>query len=566
MKKMKTTLSVALSIIMLIGCFPLSEFVSAEDSDKVYTVFMADPSVYGEPGTNVTALSAFSELPVSRQTVYSGLENGDWYYSFTQNYKEGNSLYGGASHAKSGVDNSKKGTNYLGTEWTMSWIGNAAVLNALAGLIDVSVDYRITQTGAAVNQIVLYISGATEYGVASQWLRTSVTEFGVWKTAAATPDSIKNFYNGFLSFKAELGWNDTGKALGDVTVVTELRNIKLTVKESSRDAINAALEGTEFTFDKLIAPYLVNEAYEDLKNPDKNSTDTSVVWYANPDRAEASNGNDVTAEKPSDSELAYKTDYRTVKRSDADGVYYRTTMTVTGSGGDYASTIFKSVISSETPGFGWLDNADVVEAVSKYIYLGFQYRFNGNIPSGTPYLYVNGINGYNRCWQAAASITQSGQWNVYELKLLNTLNNHWYNTDIALNLYVWQQSFSGTQRIDIRDLRFELKAADRVYLNKDLSMIEGIDDIEGFTKGVELENDVNGIKDYYSLLVSAASGTEFDVDDDGSVTVKDLIRVKKYDSWLIYLPDMMIKRADADDDGFLDAADIVLMKKALLSK
>ena len=116
-------------------------------------------------------------------------------------------------------------------------------------------------------------------------------------------------------------------------------------------------------------------------------------------------------------------------------------------------------------------------------------------------------------------------------------------------------------------MRWELKAADRVYINKALSEVDGIDNIPNFTEGVELATDVNGYKDYYSLLVNPVkSATKFDVDDDGVITVKDLIRLKKYEGWEIELNAMMIERADSNADGEVDATDIADCRKALISK
>ncbi len=779
MKRFKGLLSVLLSVGIVLGCMPFAATAAdAPTEDKVYTIFRPNFTKLGGSGIDVTAST--SSL-TSKSTVKTADEDGYYYYTFTQEYAKGDSIYSNPSLMKSGESNNSTGLN---------WIGKADVLEKLSGIVDFSADFRITQTGATVSRVTAYADGydASASQKKTGWLNSPLTQFNDWNAVVNENTTLTNFYSGILGFEIDYPWNNEGKVPNDVTFKVDIRNIKLTLKESDRAAVNEALKDVEdWNFDKLIATYLDKEdekvlgedkviykanptrvgtigteatvsidqgssknpvyiasdgdgayftytdEYENkdqwnrrhyfnmgydnkydglswtdsnkgvlgklqgkvsvslklritatatsggaptsgnvrfnfcysgtnqvtknalgcaevkftgewieakftpseavdsfysgyaaiwaepnvfngtlkvdikdikmtvntadktaidtalagtdysfdtltatfadsgLENPDENSADTAVIWYANPDKITKENNGDVSAALQDDSNIKNYYTNKAYKAYDEDGVYYTTAIPIEGSGGDGASSTFKTGYEyTQSEGYGWLNNKDVLEALSPYIYLSTLYRVSGTAPSsGTAQLYINGTNGWSKEWGVGVPISQYGSWLQYSLKPTGmNLVNGWYETNISVNIYKLQGGLTGNYKVDIRDLRWELKAADRVYINKALSEIDGIDEIDNFTKDVTVATDVNGYKDYYSLITEPtvkANNVAFDVDDDGETTLIDLIRLKKYEAEIIYeLGHVVFDRADSNADGYIDATDIVACRKKLL--
>ena len=539
---------------------PEEEPVVGEDM----VIYKAKPAKAGTVGTDVSKSLLGKD---SKNPVHIAADSEGVYFTYTDEY-DNTDRWNRCHIFDLGTNAQTEGHG---------WMNNGAIFEALAGYVTVSMKARYSATvtsGTTPSNFTYYgrfaFNGAEHGSIHNNnsISGTSGTAQNTWVEITSKPaNKLAHMYSGWMDVTAT-----PAPFYGTLTV--DMKDITLSINSQDKDAINAAFKakGITYTFDDLIAPYL-NE--DSIINPDEASVDTDVIWYANPDRVTSENGGDVTANKASDSPLQFKTENRAIKVYDEDGVYYRTTMNVNGSGGNGDSTILNTNIRKETAGYGWLDNRAVLEKIAPYVNLSLLYRFEGNVPTGggTPQIYLNGVNGYKRIWQTSVAITNSGQWAEASMKAPNFVledpSNGWYDAQVALNLYVYNSNtgFTSTQKIDIRDMRFEFRLSDKVYINRALSEVEGIDNIPNFTEGVEIGTDINGYKDYYSLLVNPVkNATKFDVDDDNALTVKDLIRLKKYESWEIALNAMMIERADANADSVVDTLDIAECRKTLIGK
>ena len=452
---MKKYFAFFLSLVLFICSLPFIGIITSAQTDEVYTIFMADPAVLGEAGTNVTANK-------SKQTVITAANEDGYFFTFTQNYVSTGSQYGGVSYAKSGHDNNQKG---------FGWIGDLATLNALSGLVTVSAEVRINQTGYAnPNGIDIYLgvacsdTGENTFANGITLARLNkYTTYGEWVEFSNVPETFAScFHNGYLGFKAEL------RSKANATVVSDFRNIKFTIKESQRDEINEALalKGSKYSFDRLISNY--HEV--DIIEGEEPEIIDYKIWEANPDNLSQEAGESVKASLTSGA--PYFPKYDVIKMTD-DGSYYRSNMTVTGSGGDGYNTVLQSGISNTRRGYGWLEDVTVLKTIKPYMTVSFEYRVNavsGTVPSNGM-LYINTSHAYTgkAVLLGSASMANATAWTSEKIKLTGNDFVTWYSGFLNFSIYSYGGMFNGSYNIDLRNFKITLNSSDKLAINAALN-------------------------------------------------------------------------------------------------
>jgi len=464
---------------------------------------------------------------------------------------------------KSGYNSSQEG---------LEWLSNSTVLKTIAPYAIFSYDYRVIAENAEDAKITLSLRAANDADAFKELgTPTLLTTDGEWSTVTKNISSWGDTHWGknYVGITTNYG----GSVFPEDGYIIDFKNINITLKGSDRIKINDALEAagiTDVTFESLTSfiPY----EYINVDTP---------IWYANPDRSLADrNGDvDVTAEINDNSTIP-TLGYSTVVYTDEDEgeTFYRTIMGCQNGGSHSQNTYFTSGIAAENDGFGWMADANVITALKPYMYIGYEYRFQsaGNIPTN-PTMYMQAAN-----WGSLTTISTKkiipGSWQVVEPKPLDSSAfsgtafgsydaKAWNDGEFMISIYGNGENFSGTQIIDIRNLRVSIPSQYRTKINEALSKVGGIDEIANFTLGVELGTDANGNKDYFSLLSTTEKAAQYDINDDDNFSLKDLIRMKKYEAYIInYMPEYIIQRADSNRDGYLDSVDLAEMRKALLAK
>ncbi len=192
-----------------------------------YTIWEADPT-RGKPNAEVG-----EKISNDGFDTKLGEENGEFFYSSTS---------GTDSWAWSYVSTGLNSNSY-----SIPWIGSNAVLKAIGKYMTLTCDVRGDVSGTKV-----YIQCNT--GAESHYyedVKVKLIDGYAVGTAWQTIERVLDFsaiaeswYGGNIMIQA---WNPNAAPTVDI------RNLRITVKESDRAAINAALEGTGYTFDDIIA-------------------------------------------------------------------------------------------------------------------------------------------------------------------------------------------------------------------------------------------------------------------------------------------------------------------------
>jgi len=515
-----------------------------EDTNS-YTVWQAEPYLTGKSVGDTISINGNGYT--ASYPVKVGKNEEGFYYTVDTDGKSG------WTYVLSGVGSGQ------------SKLINNEVLTALRPYLEFSFDYRLDIDDKSVNSMNIWVAstGGWTYRL-SDLYSGAINDSDGWTTVKCTP--------GNFTFSGD-NWNSGRIAFClSKSCKIDFRNIKLSIAGKDKVAINEALAAagiTDITYD-TITGYVPYE-YVNIDTP---------IWYANPDRSVADQGDvDVTAEVQNDKTipvLGYSTYVYTDEEEGA--TFYRTIMDCQNGGSHSINTYFTSGIAANNAGFGWMANTNVIAALKPYMYIGYEYRFQsaGNIPS-KPVMFMQAAN-----WGTLTTVTTqtivAGSWQVVEPKPLNSAAfagttfgsydaKNWKDGKFMISLYGNGESFSGTQIIDIRNLRVSISGKYRLKINEALSKVAGIDEIANFTLGVELGTDANGNKDYFALLSTTEKATKYDLNDDDRFTLKDLIRMKKYEAYIVnYMPEYIIARADSNSDGHLDSVDLAEMRKALLAK
>ena len=168
-------------------------------------------------------------------------------------------------------------------------------------------------------------------------------------------------------------------------------------------AINADLKaaGSTYTYETLTA---YEEYVYDASEDDPNSY---TIWQADPHLITGKQEGDIVSYNQNNA----PTNEVTIGK-DEDGYYYSINHTDT----DGAWTYFSNGITSNTSGFGWMNNTDLLAALSKYMYFSCDYRFYtaGTLPSNAK-IYIQATTPYessmpNDNYLAVLSAVNSEEW------------------------------------------------------------------------------------------------------------------------------------------------------------
>ncbi len=188
-----------------------------------YVIWEADPT-RGYNSANVG-----DEIQNSGFTTVLGEENGEYFYSATS----GNNSWGW-SYLSTGLNSNS---------YSIPWIGNSDVLKAIDEYLKVSCDVR-----SSVANTKIWIKANTGDGSYYDDVKVYLLSGTVgteWQTLTCTVD----FSDMGVAW---YGGNIMLQAYG-ATPTVDIRNFYITVSEDDRAAINAALTGTGFTFDDIVA-------------------------------------------------------------------------------------------------------------------------------------------------------------------------------------------------------------------------------------------------------------------------------------------------------------------------
>ena len=507
---MKKCIAFLLCLFLMLGCIPFWGITAFAQTDTEYTIFLADPSVFGEAGTNVTATATNAGLS-SNQKVYSAVdEEGNYYYTFTQKYVSSASQYGGVSYAKSGHNNNETG---------FEWIGNSNTLNALSGFVKISAEVRITQTGYAnPNGMDIYIGGACSdtsdnvFMGGVTWAQLNKhSAYGTWTEFSGIPTSLACFHTGYIGFKAEL------RSKSNATVVSDFRNIKFTIKESQRKDIDSALKekGSAFTFNKLISNYHEVEFVED--NDSEPEVDYTIFGI-DPASSSVEVGKSVKATLSNGS--PYSPKYDTVKTTDGTDTFYRTNITVTGSGGDGYNTVFNSYLTNIKPGYGWLEDVTVLKTIRAYMTVNLEYRVNavsGTVPSNGM-MYINAAHAYSGRATSlfALNMANATDWKTYSVTLNGENFVTWYSGFVGLSVYSSGGKFDGSYNIDIKNFDITLNSKDKIAIN---GALKAAGSLWTFEDIVQTDSDYN---DHKSIWYASPERLGANAGDDVTGSVSTL--------------------------------------------
>lgn len=249
---MKKIISVLLSITLAVLCFS-SLAVSADPTKtaqdgRSYVIWDADPTkVSTKDGSN--ARPDFESWEEGTRTNGTAVVD---YSEDVPSFKLTTSQlwYAGSSVFKSGTD--MYGQNNTPTVFT-GWMNHRDVFQAIAPYVSVSYDVYVEDAQSRSSNIKL--TAMAEYGIDWDNAKTSFEEIGtfdsfvnvpanqwVGRTAkiGAIPDGYRNgqWSKGYIVVEFD-GYNN----FEDAAATIKIRNLKLTVNESDRDKINAALAG-----------------------------------------------------------------------------------------------------------------------------------------------------------------------------------------------------------------------------------------------------------------------------------------------------------------------------------
>lgn len=317
-----------------------------------------------------------------------------------------------------------------------------------------------------------------------------------------------------VSGKGEIqvdGLNTDNKILEDETVeftvvpdygyITE----NVTVKDSDEEDI-AVKQDTQnpnkYTF---TMPKKAVKIYAMFKDDGTGVTNSYIIWDANPDKTDA---DDEESVKP-ESMTTLKSEYDTVKRTDEEISYYHAEFK---SGGDGQNAVFQSGLGASQSGMGWMSSSAVLQAIDEYMIVKYEYRTSGPFAT-TADIYVSAIengnassgSGFSSRFGAARAGSEN-TWLKYNDDGIKgiTFGKTWKQGWITFNTYAYPTNVSAQNyvNVDLRKVRIELEGSDRLKINEKLAEVDGIDNIQGFTKGVNIDVDAAGNKDYFSLLIA----------------------------------------------------------------
>ncbi len=276
----------------------------------------------------------------------------------------------------------------------------------------------------------------------------------------------------------------------------------VTVKDADGDDVAVKQDPENLKKYTFTMPKKDVKIYVAFKDDGTGATNSYIIWDANPNNIKVKDEESVMP----DTLVTLTSRYDTVKRTDEEISYYHTEFKGNGDG---ANAVFQSGLSASSSGMGWMGNLKVLQAIDEFMVVKYDYRANG--PAATvAHTYIHPIqNGSgitdNSADFGAVKANSENVWQSHNdegvkgITFKKTWQDGWINYNPWAEAAVTSTNYIN---VDIRKLRIELEGSDRIKINQALSQIDGIDNIQGFTKGVDIGLDTEGNKDYFSLLIA----------------------------------------------------------------
>lgn len=439
-------------------------------------VYAANPLWAGNPGSKVNA----TERGSSGDTYVVEDENGA-YFQYKITYPSADWYWSQHVFFNGGVNNSLLPSL------------NEQVMNVLKEYGTMRVEYRVSGSGLGNAAYVGFgVSNSDDFVLYAERLPSIVNQgWQVW-TAPIRSNLVP--YSGSLYAKI-----CPEVTAANSTMTVDIRSVQFTINSADKDDIDAAFAaaGSSWTYDRLIKEMAILNSSED------------VIFAANPNSVQVLEGDSVVPTNLSGNSVPMKGVTSIKRKNVADGSYFENHMRLEGNdGGDHTRTVIDSGVNAETPGFGWLANGEVVGAIMPYADFSFEVRGQEAFTSsGKVDFYVSANNRNQQiATLTAPNIANYGTWTKISGKVNNKFAaNSWQDGYFAMWLYSWENTNTASGIIDVRNIRFTVKSVYRQELNATLAAVEGINNIENFTKGIQIALDEGGNPDYYSLLTGAAT-------------------------------------------------------------
>ncbi len=349
-------------------------------------------------------------------------------------------------------------------------------------------------------------------------------------------------------------WNGSGDAL-TAPIELDIRRFRLTVSPADEEAIHNALKAIPgiddiqwFTDDwepggedntklglakepdgtvnyfTLLTLYNADSDYR--AKPAEEPRDL-VIWDADPEKVSKTDGASARPEwtirpddKPGDTwdyhwSSAPKSTGTSVVKYDQDIPYYSCTFTGQWDGG---GAILENGFNNRLAdaNMGWLEKREILTAIKDYLVIAYDVYVEGDTGD---YTHIN--------FEPVAEWSDKGPWDeygnlagvdVYEAntwvshtkKGMETYRedgtHHWCCGDILVTVARGEEgqevSADSPLTVHVRRLRISLNEADKEAINAKLAAVEGIDDVNYFTRDKELPKDDEGNTDYFALLTA----------------------------------------------------------------
>ena len=537
-------LTICLSFVLIFSMLPAAHTVGAASENNIcYTIWRADPdNLSVEPGESVKAPMAAEAVYSPRFDVVKKNDSGSYYRTEMTVTGRGGDDFN--TVLISGLDNNMRG---------YGWLEDITVLKAIKPFMNVSFEYRVNVLqGSVPPDGRIYLKAAHSYnGAATALCSVGMANASEWKSYSVdlNGNDFNNWYSGFLGLNI---YSYSGGLNGIYLI--DLRNFRVSLNSDDEASINSALEeaGSLWKFD-------------DIVQSDPKFTSHNSIWYASPERLGAQNGQNVTGYVLNSYLPAM---YDTVAVNGSEGSYYRTVMNVNGKGGNECNAVLKSGLDFNSEGYGWLESRALLNALAPYMYISFEYRFTSTeeLPDDA-YIYFGGATAYGKVCSFGSVKGAASEWTEYTLSPINgKFTGSWYSGFFTFNIYSYSGGFSGSQTVDLRNIRIELRDCDRLAINDSLSSVSGISWLENFSLNVVKDRDESGSYSYCNILINSLPNTAHDANDDGKADVLDIIRIKKHTSGKQWLSDIIIKRLDINGDDKVTGLELAAAEKTILNR
>lgn len=240
-----------------------------------------------------------------------------------------------------------------------------------------------------------------------------------------------------------------------------------------------------------------------------------VIWEANVDTILRDNDSGINAP------LKYTVEQPIVlakKGYSASCNFYRAEFAGLNSINNSGISVVRSAFSSSDSGFGWMGNRSVLNALSPFITVAFQYRISSesNLPDDAVLtFYAANDDNIKISKIAQTGISETDEWQVCTVKGIGDFSASWRSGFIGYTISSETVSSDQPINVDVSGFRFIINTAERNSINTALSGISGINRISNFTAGVSIPK-YNGKDDYFSLLNKYDSKSAYSSSTDDS--------------------------------------------------